>query len=329
MMASFEQHPTAASRWTLRMAAFSGLLVITAIVLHRLAGMATPIALTLMGSGLAGAALSLLLAAVALLQLWRRQGLGSAHVVGGIGVALAIFAWPAAYVPAFLRYPALVDVSTDTAAPPRFSAIGERRVGPANAAAYPGAGAAALQTKAYPDIRTFVIDRSAEEAFEFARDAVRRSRMQIVAEEPPGDAKGKTVEGVIEAVDRTLVIGFYDDVVVRVRGDERQARVDIRSSSRYGRHDLGRNATRIRFLLKEIQARLDSTIPGTPAAARLARLRGRVIQGALPRRAASGDRATTARQPGRVSARSDARREPEQKGQPPARGGGRGRDTQD
>jgi hypothetical protein len=57
---------------------------------------------------------------------------------------------------------------------------------------------------------------------------------------------------VIEAVARTPIMGFRDDVVVRIRFDEEGSRVDIRSSSRYGRTDFGTNAARIRRMLSDI-----------------------------------------------------------------------------
>jgi hypothetical protein len=62
-----------------------------------------------------------------------------------------------------------------------------------------------------------------------------------------------------------LLLGFYDDVVIRVEGDEERARIDIRSASRYGSHDLGRNADRIRQILKEIVVRLESVVPAAQA----------------------------------------------------------------
>ncbi len=59
-------------------------------------------------------------------------------------------------------------------------------------------------------------------------------------------------DGQIEAVARTPIMGFRDDVVVRVRADGDGARIDVRSASRYGRHDFGANAARIRSLLDDI-----------------------------------------------------------------------------
>ena len=51
-------------------------------------------------------------------------------------------------------------------------------------------------------------------------------------------------------------MGFRDDVTLRVRPDADGARIDVRSASRYGRHDFGTNAARVRSLLEDIDSRL-------------------------------------------------------------------------
>ena len=129
----------------------------------------------------------------------------------------------------------------------------------ANPVAYPGAAFAAAQAAAYPDIKPIEINRSADEAFELAADAIRRLKMNIVRQDPPDLETGRP--GIIEVVDRTLILGFYDDVVIRVAGNDEHARIDVRSASRYGRHDLGRNAERVRQILKEIVVRMESVVP--------------------------------------------------------------------
>jgi hypothetical protein len=51
-------------------------------------------------------------------------------------------------------------------------------------------------------------------------------------------------------------MGFRDDIAVRVRRDDEGSKIDVRSASRYGRHDFGTNASRIRSLLEDIDDRL-------------------------------------------------------------------------
>ena len=50
----------------------------------------------------------------------------------------------------------------------------------------------------------------------------------------------------IEAVETTRIMGFKDDIVIRVRGNANGALLDLRSVSRVGEGDIGANAKRIR-----------------------------------------------------------------------------------
>jgi uncharacterized protein (DUF1499 family) len=157
------------------------------------------------------------------------------------------------------EYAPINDVTTDMRSPPEFSTLVKARNEPgANSAAYPGEVYAREQARAYPDIKPMLVNRSSAEAFELVVEAVRKLKMEIVREEGPA-ADGS--QGMIEVVDRTLIAGFYDDVAIRVTGDEARARVDIRSASRFGRADFGQNAERIRTLMREIVTRLEATVP--------------------------------------------------------------------
>jgi uncharacterized protein (DUF1499 family) len=63
--------------------------------------------------------------------------------------------------------------------------------------------------------------------------------------------------GTIRAEARTLLWRFTDDVVVRVSLDDGgMTRVDVRSSSRVGRGDLGANARRVARFLHRVDRRL-------------------------------------------------------------------------
>jgi uncharacterized protein (DUF1499 family) len=56
-------------------------------------------------------------------------------------------------------------------------------------------------------------------------------------------------------------MGFRDDVVVRIRVLRGDVRIDIRSASRYGRHDFGMNARRVRNLAEEIEETIAAQAP--------------------------------------------------------------------
>ena len=251
--------PSIFARWTSRIAVFSVVLLITAAFLHRLFGLPTPEALNLAYAAFAGAAFSLLLAFAAIIGIWRTGRPGTSRVVFGTLVSLGLLLWPMMFLPDFQQLPKINDVTTDALTPPPFVTLAKARGPSANSGEYPGQEFALLQAAAYPDIKPIKINRSSEEAFELVTDAVRRLEMQVVHQEAPNLETGKS--GVLEVVDRTFILGFYDDVVIRVTGDANDARIDVRSASRYGAHDFGRNADRTRVILKEIITRLESVVP--------------------------------------------------------------------
>ena len=63
--------------------------------------------------------------------------------------------------------------------------------------------------------------------------------------------------GTIRAESKTLMLRFVDDVDIQVELDENaQTRVDVRSASRKGRGDLGRNRRTIGRLLRRLDKRV-------------------------------------------------------------------------
>ena len=61
-------------------------------------------------------------------------------------------------------------------------------------------------------------------------------------------------KGIIEATDTTAWFGFEDDVIIRVTDNDSERLVDIRSKSRVGQSDLGKNAARIHSFIKELDS---------------------------------------------------------------------------
>jgi hypothetical protein len=247
------------ARWSSRIAIFSASLVVVGLLLHRLTSFPTPVALNLFFVAFVGAAVALLAGLIALAQIWHSGYAGAGGAAVGILLPLLMVVWPLAYVQAYRTMPALNDVTTDLASPPRFAALAKQRVEGSNGAIYPVARFAELQQKGYPDLRTFVIERPVEESFELVEETAARLRWKVVASDAP---VGKTAKGgVLEATDQTLVMGFTDDIVVRVEGNLNRSRIDIRSASRFGSFDLGQNATRVRRFLAELKARSETTSP--------------------------------------------------------------------
>jgi uncharacterized protein (DUF1499 family) len=294
------------ARWSCRIALFSGSLLLVSLVLHRATSFSTAVAMNLFLVGYAGAALAILIGAVALVQIWRTGFGGAGSVAVGVLIPLLMFSGPVGYAVAFHNLPRINDVTTDLASPPKFVTLA-KRTGGANSSAYPGKLFADQQAKAYPDLRTLVLERSAEEAFELVEETVGKLRWRVVAAEPP---TGRPVKaGILEASDQTLLVGFTDDVVIRVEGSANRVRIDARSASRYGSFDFGQNASRLRRFLAEVQARAEATSTGIAGRRGAASARAR----ALLRRQKVGDPEKAGSRTGRGPAQSNVQRAPAQK----------------
>jgi uncharacterized protein (DUF1499 family) len=145
--------------------------------------------------------------------------------------------------------PAIHDISTDTESPPAFVAIVALRLADAaNPSEYAGADTAAEQHRAFPDIQPLLVDQPADMVFAAARDIIADKGWTLV------DAN--EADGRIEATAETGWVRFKDDVVIRIQPAASGTRIDVRSSSRVGRGDMGVNARRIRNYLVSLQARL-------------------------------------------------------------------------
>lgn len=133
-------------------------------------------------------------------------------------------------------YPAIHDITTDTIDPPTFSAAQGQR----------GAAANTLDTlpetieaqrQAYPELQTIHSQSSIEAAHKQALATARQMGWDIY--------RNDLNAGYIEAVETTAVMGFKDDIVIRLRTNADGTLIDLRSVSRVGVSDLGANAARI------------------------------------------------------------------------------------
>ncbi|MDX2290155.1 MAG: DUF1499 domain-containing protein [Hyphomicrobiaceae bacterium] len=246
------------ARLTGRIAMLSLALLVAAMFLHRLFSIPTPVALNLLKLSILGGIAAIVIALLSLASIWRHGGRGAGGTLSGMMLGIGLIGWPLLSLPQIEKFPEINDVTTDTASPPPFVKLAAMRAADANSPQHPGAAFASLQEEAYPDLKPLFVNRPVEEAYEIVADALRRQKLVRVNEEPPGSDYPAT--GLIEAYDRTLVWGFFDDVAVRVTGNGQTSQIDLRSASRYGRHDLGRNAERLRAILAEIVARLEATV---------------------------------------------------------------------
>lgn len=248
--------------WARRFAGFALPVVALAIIIERAGVLEIVPGLATFAAALVMAFIAIVLALASLVGIWRHgiEGLGAA--VTALVIGLALIAYPVYFGVLALRLPAIADITTDPIDPPRFETIGRLRTRLANPIAYAGLYAAEQQKAAYPDILPLDTTASAQIVYDAAMAVITKRRWQVINTHPPQAARR---DSYIEAVARTPVMGFRDDIAVRIRAVGQGTRVDVRSASRYGRHDFGTNAARVRALLDDIDDLADTDKPETPA----------------------------------------------------------------
>ena len=245
------EHRSVKAVWSYRIAILGVLAFAGTFVWHRFFGLPTPLAMKMFGAATAAAAIGLALGVAALVNIWNEGSIGAGRASFAVFLSSALLAIPLWSLPNLLTLPRLYDVTTDPESPPAFDRIATIRQGQANPAHYESTFRP-LQAAAYPDIKPLIVARPLADAFSAALETVKALNWKVVGEHAPEAAKS----GYREAVDRTWIFGFADDVAIRITGSQRAAKIDIRSSSRFGPHDLGRNARRIRHFQEEVKRRL-------------------------------------------------------------------------
>lgn len=145
--------------------------------------------------------------------------------------------------------PPIHDITTDVTNPPEFVALAEERAEAPNPITYEGGDVTAQQLDAYPHIKTQRVPQPLAEVYTAAEIAIDRLGWERAKE---GEANNT-----LEATDTTTWFGFKDDVVVRLQEQDNHTLVDVRSKSRVGKSDLGKNAERIDLFLTELRKQLE------------------------------------------------------------------------
>lgn len=241
--------------WSRRLALFAASVVGTGLLLAR-AGLDPTAVLAVIGSAIVIACLAVLCAGAATVAIWRTGRKGVGVLATGSLLALLLLAYPTFLAIQAIRLPVLNDVSTDIDDPPAFSlsrkAMAARKdvVPP-----FPSAAVRQLQAKAYPDVQPILLDLDGDDAYDTVLRAAAARHWTIIEARPPG---GRLGLGHVDAIDHGMVLGFADDIAIRIRPLAGQTRVDVRSVSRVGRHDFGANARRIEAFADELNAEADA-----------------------------------------------------------------------
>ena len=251
-----EEPWSAAARWSRRLALFGLVVGLISVALARSGLVDATAALAVLGAAVTITFTGLLLGGAGSVVIWRtgRRGVGS--IVGGALLALVLLGYPAWLTAQAIRLPPLTDISTDLIDPPDFARSSRALAARAGMAhEQVPLEAREAQRRAFPNVSPIVLDLDADEVWEIVLKAVAARKWQVVDQVKPG---GRIGIGHLDAVDKTLIMGFPEDVTIRVRPLAGQTRIDIRSAARFGRHDFGGNARRIQRFAQELQTQLDA-----------------------------------------------------------------------
>jgi uncharacterized protein (DUF1499 family) len=255
--APYQSEPVSSlATWARNIAVFSLVTVPVSILIVRFGFLEMKPALATFFGALGCAALSILLCLAAFAAIWQNGTRGMARILLALVINLIVLAYPAYLYVQYRRLPLIHDITTDPIDPPRFEALARLRSGDgANTAVYAGLYSAEQQRRAYPDIEPVELELPVDRAYAIARQLVTKRKWLVIDERPPAPPRRI---GRIEAVARTPIMGFREDVSIRIQPNGEDSRVDIRSSSRYFESDLGSNAARISRLIDDLNSAADA-----------------------------------------------------------------------
>ena len=258
--APYQSEPVSSlASWARNLAVFSVVAVVVSIIIVRFGFLEMKPALATFLGALGIAVLSILVGLAAFAAIWQNGSRGMSRILLALLIDTVVLAYPAYLGLQYHKLPAIHDITTDPIDPPRFDALARLRTGEGtNPAVYAGLYSAEQQRQAYPDIETVELEVPVQRAYEIALQLANRRKWLVIDERAP---QAPRRVGRIEAVARTPIMGFREDVSIRVTPDGEGSRVDIRSASRYFESDLGTNAARVSKLIEDINTAADNVKP--------------------------------------------------------------------
>src|SRR5260221_364393 len=229
--APYQSEPVSSlASWARNLAVFSVVAVLVSIIIVRQGFLEMQPALATFFGALGCAVLSILVCLAAFVAIWQNGSRGMSRILLALLIDAVVLAYPAYLALQYSKLPPIHDITTDPVDPPRFEALARLRTGDGtNTAVYAGLYSAEQQRLAYPDIETVELDVPVQRAYEVTRQLVTRRKWLGIDERPPQPPRRI---GRIEAVARTPVMGFREDVSIPTPPDHRVA---------VGRHDAARD----------------------------------------------------------------------------------------
>lgn len=242
--------------WARNLAVFAVVAVVVSIIIVRFDFLEPKPALATFLGGLAIAGVSILFGLAGFAAIWQNGSRGMARILLAFLIDGAILAYPAYLGLQYRKLPPIYDITTDPIDPPRFDALARLRTGDGtNTAVYAGLYSAEQQRRFYPEVEPVELEISVDRAYAIALQLVHKRKWIVIDERAPQPPRRI---GRIEAVARTPIMGFREDVSIRVVADGDDSRIDIRSASRNFDSDLGSNAARVKQFIDDLNAAADA-----------------------------------------------------------------------
>jgi len=285
MAGYYEERWSHSAVWCQRIAIFLAPYFVILIGLYRFAKIDTFQMFALLAIGLFLAMIGLVFAMVALSELWNKGYRGGNMVIRGMIIILLIllpFAYQAYLA---LLHPLANDVATDTFNPPEYVNADQARAQQVfrgiNLVQEYSEEYSDLIVEAYPKVRSRRYPAGSERVLEAVRLIVKDNGWpitgeivpsvepettdeeladnEITSEEEDAEENELVIQDIaVEALVKTLIFGFENDVVIRISSEDQNTLVDMRASSRWGQHDFGYNAK----LIKDFMEQLDTALLG-------------------------------------------------------------------
>jgi len=253
MAAYLEERRSRSAVWSWRLGSFSTVLFIVSGLGHRYALLETVPFLWVLGIVAVLAAFGLMFAAFAFPSVWNDGDIGGRDMTGGALLSVLVL------LPFLLTgyrayaYPELNDVSTDLDDPPALTVALKTRTPAMNPVVPPSPAQARLQTQSYPDVTGRRYELPLDRTLGAVEAVLSNTNWKLYG---PFRQKDNPDEVRIEALAFTTFLAFPADVAIRLMDEGDTTYVDMRSASRFGRHDLGDNAARVRQFLNDLDAEI-------------------------------------------------------------------------
>lgn len=240
--------------WSRRFGSLALPLMVLPVILHRERLISSADFVMVEAVAMAVAALALGLSITAFARLWVTgdQGWGKATI--GLLFSLVCLVPLAGYVWQATRFPAVAEVTTDFTRPPGLvSQVPARILTAEDRAAVEGA---------FPNARTRTYPVEAARLYALLNQLVEDRDWEVRARREP---QTPLAEGQVNAVATTL-LGWRDEVAIRIQGTPEGSVVAMRSAALHGGHDLGSNGRRVESFLAALDERITTLLRETPTA---------------------------------------------------------------